>query len=833
MKKFITKYKFKIKYNTIQNELKKITKLTKLPNERFIENISKNPMETYKTFYNNQFNSNYNNIIIIKIISDINTRLNTCLDNIKMNSFKKSLEDLREEGIKILCDDKLKNILQKKDEFFNLEVFSQNNNFINTKRLYDFILNYIEIMYEIIKKYDKRIIGTYYTNFAKDFLPNLYSFGNNTQNFFTFQQLNEQFFINVRPLCLYPVYLKDIPNFSFQNNDPTNDEDLKPLIPLKYITESVEGKYIDFREITYHDIGHSHIMRRQDLYLFSTINKSPLELVEEWNRNKNWYVKEYTKLYDKNYCLYKTIIVYLFDIVHDRGYQFYFPILQQQFKAAKNFENLKSKIIRGDFSEITDEYTLNYLEDAKKWLIDCTEKFIIRDNLEKIQLYKNSFIIKKFPNVENFKGVPINVSFTNDDKIIITFSTNDTIKFTTLYEIELLTISTSEKESILTEEKIDFINKGMNFMEEKNLTSFQIFENGEINLSNDLLQELKLSKNTKKYLKNIEIFKLERLLKLWKNKISCNFSINKLPDIMESDSLLLNNENNSFTTENGLYFKLSEISIEKKPENKIKYINLDGHNRFVKKDLLRNSYIKYSNTNFPQNNPYVTLNDELELGIVDTKIHLEIAKGISSLLTRSIEDAKDIYKNGYLPDYIVQRAQLEYVSPYSVSNLWGKSGYRFVLSRFINNEIREIIGTALIANSKDTLFFFTNKYNNLIYSNLKNDVDFDISIDGKNKWFDKFDIPDIDQYKPSKLNQLANFSIDKNYRGLGLGKYLIEQIIQNYSILYSKNTISHSQPLICGHGLFQIADPSWRKFMEEIGFKLRFGAEQFFIEHEW
>src|SRR5260221_414472 len=175
--------------------------------------------------------------------------------------------------------------------------------------------------------------------------------------------------------------------------------------------------------------------------------------------------------------------------------------------------------------------------------------------------------------------------------------------------------------------------------------------------------------------------------------------------------------------------------------------------------------------------PYVTINDELELGIVDTKKHIEVAKAVSSLLSRSIDRAKDVY-GGYLPSQIVERAQLKYVSPYAISNLWGKNSQRFVLSRKINTAMREIIGTALIANSEDTLLFFTNKYNNLKFSTIKEDVDFDLRVDGNHRWFDKFDLPELQDYKPQGCNQLANFAIENtNYRGLGLGKLLINENI--------------------------------------------------------
>jgi hypothetical protein len=272
-----------------------------------------------------------------------------------------------------------------------------------------------------------------------------------------------------------------------------------------------------------------------------------------------------------------------------------------------------------------------------------------------------------------------------------------------------------------------------------------------------------------------------------------------------------------------------------KSDDNLKYINLDNNARFIPESVLRASYIKYSETKNPDANPYVTINDELELGIVNTKDNIDIAKGISSLLSRSINQAKDTL-GGYLPEKVVERVQYEYVSPYGISNLWGKYANRFVLSKKIDELTREIIGTALITSSKETLLFFTSKYHNVRFSTIEQDVDFDLRIDDKeqHKWFDKFDMPDIKYYKPDGYNQLANFSIDKTHRGKEFGKLLITEIIKNYAIYYPKSKITHSQPLICSRkGIYQIADVSWPPFMLNIGFKHRLGAESFFIDQEW
>lgn len=795
----------KAHFHTIDNKLCKNQE--PLIKEKFVNDIQKFPLETYSKFYANQFNASYNNDIISKIITDIDMRLKPSgiLSTGSFENYRQIFSKIKEDGINLL------------DSQFN------KYGTINPQNLYSFVINYVETMYDLLTSHDDNIKGTYYTDFAKDFIGNLYRTGNNTCMFFTFKNLNEQFFINTRPLCFYPVQLLNLPDFS-----PVGSH---PLIPTENIKGKVESRSLDFREVTFHDIGHAHVMNRQDKWLFETLNRNATVLVSEWNRNKNWYVDEYNKLQNSNAALYKAIKLYLFDIVHDRGYQFYLPILRQQLRAKKNLENIKTKIMRGDFDDISGKNVLGHIDEARDWLLDRTEEFILKDNLDKLSKYKqDGYVIKRYPDVESYEGIPLDVSIHKNGEIFVTFSWHDTIKTTTLYEIELLFLPVDS--IILTEDRIEKINDAIKFIHMNDTEYVQLDSDGDVcNIAIKDILHTNLPDRNDLNLKKIEIYKLERLLKLIRNKSKVKFSVTSLPDVYESSVVYLGKDN--LTIETGLLFKLNEIGIENKPKSTLKYINLDPHNRFIPENILRDSYIRYPNSKHSCKNPYVTINNDLELGIIDTNRHIVMAKAISSLLSRSIEDAKDTC-GGYLPEKIVERAQTEYVSPYAISNLWGKTGNRFVLSRNIGSGVKEIIGTALISSSKDTLFFFTNKYNNLKYSNIKQDVNFALTIDGEHKWFDKFDMPDIQVYKPPGCNQLANFAIEKiGYRGRGLGKLLIEEIVKNYAVHYPGNKINHSQLLICGKGLFQIADPSWRKYMLDIGFRLRHGAETFYLDHEW
>lgn len=525
---------------TYQEQLFGLTKQM-VPKETFVFEIQNSPVTVYSKFYNNQFDASHNKEVLLRIISDINSRLaSDALQGEEFENHKQALQKLREDGV----------ILLGQIPHFLVDSPKQSNlNFINASDVYFFVMNYVDAMYDLLKSQDEDIKGTYYTDFAKDFLRHVTVPGNNSQLYFTFENLDEQYFIDIRPLCMYPVYLMTLPEFTGR----------KPLIPTQDIQGYVESKLQNFREVTFHDIGHAYVMNRQDKWLFETCHASPQELVTEWLRNKDWYMNAYRELAETNYPLSQAVKLYLFEMVHDRGYQFYLPILKQQFNAAKNFENFKSRILRGEFDISFDRNIVQSLDEARAWLLNITDQFIVRDNLEKIEKYKGSgYLIKKYPDIESCAGVPTGVTIRKDGRIMVDFDSDGSPKTTSLYEIELITVPVEDV--ILSEDKIHNINKWMNALQNSEDEFIHLDRDANVKTSNFSDNNLELGNEFN--LKKIEIFKLERLLKLIKNKSKVRFSISNLPYVYDSNDMLVNQEKGNVTIDTGLVFKLNEISVE-------------------------------------------------------------------------------------------------------------------------------------------------------------------------------------------------------------------------------------------------------------------------------
>ena len=265
-------------------------------------------------------------------------------------------------------------------------------------------------------------------------------------------------------------------------------------------------------------------------------------------------------------------------------------------------------------------------------------------------------------------------------------------------------------------------------------------------------------------------------------------------------------------------------------------INLQGDDRFVPTALLRDAYVHYAESRNPSAPPFVTLPGGFELGIVHSDVPA-IARGVSSLLTRSLEDAKDQH-GGHLPARVVERVQLHIISPHGVAHLWGTEGHRFVMSRSVDANTRELVATMLVARRKGTIFFFTGRYNNVRHSTIEQTVDFDqpAGSDPAQKWFAQFAFPPPSSFKPLAFHHIANFVVAKEHRGKRLSRVFLDALLFKYArdrMEAEGRPIEHSQHLLCGRGFWQIGDPPWLVRMERLGFSLRWGAESFFIEQDW
>lgn len=800
----------------------------KVPSETFFLELRNDPINAYRKFELNPFEAPESGPLLLKIIADLNQRLQpgSVLELEQFKTFKEQLFQLRKEGIELW---------ERSIPLSDLNVL---------------ILKYVESMDKLFRSCDPTLKGTYHRDLAQGYMKSLLNTRDGTRMFFTTHAVDDLYFLDIRPAAIYLNWVIDLPPFSVNAKNYTGG----PIVPAKEIQKFLDGLFVDTEEITKHDLGHTFSMKRQDKWLFETSSFSRLELVKEWTRNKNRIMSQWKSLSQTDPALAKAVQFIIFLVIHDKGYQFHLPILRQQFHSAKWVEMARFNQKHGYYGKngITDEVD-SRLEQGRIWLVNLVEQMLKEDNLQKITSLNaetQSVVIKRWQKIETYNGIPINIEANGVQDLKITFNVPGVgMKSTSLYLISLVLTPTADK-PILTPEKIDRLEKWIWQKKHSNLIdSLTVNPDGEVTarLKGDakfqqapeiLAAEEKLSK--------VELYKLERLLYLTANKMTVPFTITLLPKSFKGTITKIDysNECVDFIDDAGQMHSCPLIEVSFQPDHQFlnthhpaKYINLNPDDRFVDANVLRKSYIHYEQSMNVSAPPFVNIDNHYELAIVDTH-DPRIARAVSSILTRSLNDAKYTH-GGYLPPAIVERVQLELISPYGITHVWGATGHRFVLSREATGGKREMISTALVHRSRDGIFFFTSKFNNLRHSTLRYDLDFDYSADGnpEHKWFNKFCYPEISIYKPKGFHHFANFVVEREgVRRQGIAHMMIQQIIKNYSLEYICSTgskVQHSQRLICGSGLWQIGDPPWLARMTKLGFYQRLGSETFHIDTEW
>jgi hypothetical protein len=180
---------------------------------------------------------------------------------------------------------------------------------------------------------------------------------------------------------------------------------------------------------------------------------------------------------------------------------------------------------------------------------------------------------------------------------------------------------------------------------------------------------------------------------------------------------------------------------------------------------------------------------DLRIRIVNPRTDLEMAAKISSLLTECSNDFKET-KGGHVPDIIVDEIiHRLYTSLESVRNTFVDTGYRFVMT----DKNDELYGTILIAKSPNYILVQNSKNINLKLE--------------RNSAF-----------APANHHHAFNLAFKRNFRGQGIAKAFIAQIIDNYNSYFS------------GEGLWLRAEPPMHNTILKLGFIHKPQYDQFFEE---
>lgn len=164
----------------------------------------------------------------------------------------------------------------------------------------------------------------------------------------------------------------------------------------------------------------------------------------------------------------------------------------------------------------------------------------------------------------------------------------------------------------------------------------------------------------------------------------------------------------------------------------------------------------------------------LELGVVDPSVP-GVAEGISTLLMRSIQDAR-AENDGHLPGWLVDDIERNYISPAKIRGLWAATGHRFVVVL-----AGEIVGTIHVAKRHDII----------------------LTVDRV-----RVNVPaaDFPGFKPEGLHHVVNVSVRHELRRAKIGTAMVDGIVASFRDRFD------------GEGLWVRADPPWHASLAGLGF---------------
>lgn len=146
----------------------------------------------------------------------------------------------------------------------------------------------------------------------------------------SFRHVGTMFFANTRGVPFHIVGL--------------HPEGCRPGEPVPF----ADGYEMMPSEFAWHDIGHIEFMMMRDFdYLESAGHGKPLEVViEQWDLTRRRF-KEFWNSYKSDKDMHDAIGLILFEILHERGYQFSWSLLKNQLDTPKWVEILMRKLNNG------------------------------------------------------------------------------------------------------------------------------------------------------------------------------------------------------------------------------------------------------------------------------------------------------------------------------------------------------------------------------------------------------------------------------------------------------------------------------------------------------
>lgn len=349
-------------------------------------------------------------------------------------------------------------------------------------RVIGFIITWAEAMDALLRGADPKLSGTYHRDIAGAELVHLRDASSHSYIFFSFESVDEKYFWKIRPAPIYLLGILPIPRFTVNRYTYLGG----PLVPTGKVQLHIDGYLIDLEEFLKHDAGHSAFMRRRDLWLFKTAGETRAELVRQWQNNRDQILLQQATLANTRPDLAAAAGLILTEVIHERGYQYYLPILRQQLSTTKWIDVIRKKLQQRYWSHppLTVEQAA-LLEPARQWLLGIVEHMMIDTLLEatgRLRARRETVTFKEWLPIETFRGhplaihvAPFSAAAEQASRITVTFDVAGQSIITSIYEVSLAQIRVGEP-AITDPVALEFLRLQRAAPEQERLTNTELFK---------------------------------------------------------------------------------------------------------------------------------------------------------------------------------------------------------------------------------------------------------------------------------------------------------------------------------------------------------------------
>lgn len=325
-----------------------------------------------------------------------------------------------------------------------------------------------------------------------------------------------------------------------------------PLYIIDYSLEDLkflDGYDLSPKERAYHDVGHAAFMARHDVWLIQEEGRPADKSVQEWARSAAAIEAKLNQLRSVDKDLARACNALLFEILHERGYQYFLPFLLQQLETDKWEKVVLGKLKNGYFERpvLTESQALR-LSEARQWLLELTKKLNVDDFNEKLELYSagtQPVRIRTWYPIQTFRGTPIRFDVQQAERVMVSFQTDSGLVDTRIYEIALAQVSVAEtrvfdaEKQALLERLLYSKNQGLKVggktilalrldPEGNPIVTLESGEGGGREVRGSSL-EAHLGEGREE-LSAFVAFKIEQVLYLWNKRQETNFTVTRTHD---------------------------------------------------------------------------------------------------------------------------------------------------------------------------------------------------------------------------------------------------------------------------------------------------------------